>query len=100
AGAANRVPVLIDGFISTAGALVAAGIAPAAKEYMLASHQSAEPGHRIMLEHLSLRPILNLDLRLGEGTGAALAMSIVEASVRVLREMATFDEAGVEEKIG
>ncbi len=100
AGAAMRVPVLIDGFISTAGALIAAGMAPACREFMLASHRSAEPGHRVMLEHLSLKPILDLNLRLGEGTGAALAMHIVEASVKVLREMATFDEAGVEEKLG
>ncbi len=99
AGAANRVPVLIDGFISGAGALIAGELSPAAREYMLASHLSAEPGHRVMLEHLGLKPLLNLNLRLGEGTGAALAMGIVEASVRVLREMATFDEAGVDEKI-
>ena len=99
ASAAHRVAVLIDGFIATAGALIAGELAPLARDYMLASHLSQEAGHRAMLEHLSLRPLLNLNLRLGEGTGAALAMHIVEASVRIINEMATFAEAGVSERV-
>lgn len=99
AAAANRTAVLIDGFIATAGALIAGELAPLAKEYMIASHLSQENGHRAMLEHLSLTPLLNLNLRLGEGTGAALAMGIVEASARIINEMATFAEAGVSERI-
>ncbi len=88
-------PVLVDGFISTAAALIAAHISPLAKDYMIASHRSMEPGHRIALETLGKKPLLDLDLRLGEGTGAALAMPLVDAAVRVLTEVATFAEAGV-----
>ncbi len=95
AAAANRVPVVIDGVISGAAALVAAGLEPRAKEFMIAGHLSTEPGHRATLEHLGLEPVLDLGMRLGEGTGAALAMCIVEAAVRTLNEMATFEEAGV-----
>jgi len=95
--AASRVPVLIDGFISGAAALIATTLCPALKDYLIASHQSAEAGHRIMLEHMGLQPLLNLDLRLGEGTGAALGIFLVEASARILSEMATFAEAGVSE---
>jgi len=95
AAAANRVPVVIDGLISGAAALVAAGLEPRAKEFMIAGHLSTEPGHRAALEHLGLEPVLDLGMRLGEGTGAALAMGIVEAAVRTLNEMATFEEAGV-----
>lgn len=95
AAAANRVPVVIDGVISGAAALVAAGLEPRAKEFMIAGHLSTEPGHRAALEHLGLEPVLDLGMRLGEGTGAALAMGIVEAAVRTLNEMATFEEAGV-----
>lgn len=98
AGAANRVPVVLDGFISGAAALIAYTLAPRVRDYMIASHQSVEVGHRVMLEYMGLKPLLNLDLRLGEGTGAALGISLVEAGVRVLREMATFAEAGVSEK--
>jgi len=87
--------VVLDGYPTTAAALVAAGIAPACVDYMLASHQSAEPGHRVALEHLGLRPLLELDMRLGEGTGAALAMTLLDAALRIPREMATFDSAGV-----
>ena len=95
-GAASlRVPVLIDGLISGAAALIAAAIAPRAARYMLASHLGVEPGHRATLEHLGLRPILDFELRLGEGTGAALAMNVCVAACRLLDEMATFDEAGV-----
>ncbi|KJS12544.1 MAG: nicotinate-nucleotide--dimethylbenzimidazole phosphoribosyltransferase [Peptococcaceae bacterium BRH_c8a] len=93
--ASRRVPVLVDGFITGAAALVAASIAPASKNYMFASHQSAEPGHRMMLEMLGLTPVLVAGMRLGEGTGAALVMHIIEAACRVLDEMITFQEAGV-----
>ncbi|MEE9201586.1 MAG: nicotinate-nucleotide--dimethylbenzimidazole phosphoribosyltransferase [Dehalococcoidia bacterium] len=93
--ATHRVPVVVDGFISSSAALVAAGLCPIAKDYFIAAHRSAESGHRALLRHLRLRPVLDLDLRLGEGTGAALAMLLAEASVRVLREMATFADAGV-----
>jgi nicotinate-nucleotide--dimethylbenzimidazole phosphoribosyltransferase len=96
--AANRVPVVIDGFISSAAALIAASIAPESREYMIASHVSVEPGHKLMLEELGLKPMLFMNMRLGEGTGAALASSLVEASARVLTEMATFADAGVAEK--
>lgn len=96
--AAKRVPVVIDGFISGAAALIAAGLAPDVKPYLIASHQSVEIGHRAVHEHLGLRPILDLNLRLGEGTGAALAFHIVEAAARILDEMATFAEAGVSDK--
>ncbi len=93
--AAQRKPVLVDGFISTAGAILAARIAPRSLDAMIASHRSPEPGHRIALDCLGKRPLLDLDLRLGEGTGAALAMHLVEAAVRVLTDVATFDEANV-----
>ena len=96
--AANRIPVVIDGFISTAGALIAYSIEPNSKDYMFAAHMSQEAGHRAMLEKIGLRPILDLDLRLGEGTGAALAMLVIEAGVKIYKEMATFGEAGVSEK--
>lgn len=101
--AARRVPVLLDGYITTSAALAAAALAPAARDHMLASHCSAEPGHALALEHLGLTaeagagPLLRLGMRLGEGTGAALAMPLVAAAARVMREMATFDEAGVSE---
>ncbi len=93
-----RRPVIIDGFISGAAALVAAAIEPAVTGYMIASHRSQELGHGAILERLGLRPLLDLDLRLGEGTGAALALPLVRAAVRLLNEMATFDEAGVSER--
>ena len=96
--AAARRPVVIDGFISGAAALVAASIAPAATGYMIASHRSMELGHGAVLRRLGLRPLLDLDLRLGEGTGAVLALPLLEAAVRTLNEMATFDEAGVSER--
>lgn len=91
----HRVPVVVDGFISSAGALLAKTIAPASLDYMIAGHQSKEYGHRLMLEKLGLRPLLNLNLRLGEGTGAALAMNIVESAAQVICKMATFEDAGV-----
>jgi nicotinate-nucleotide--dimethylbenzimidazole phosphoribosyltransferase len=93
--AANRIPVVIDGFISTAGALIAYCIEPKTRDYMFAAHNSVEIGHKAMLEKIGLRPILNLDLRLGEGTGAALAMLMIEAGLKIYKEMATFGEAGV-----
>ncbi len=95
AAAGYGKPVVVDGFISTAGALIAQALCPTAVDYMFAGHCSEEPGHRIMLSHLGLRPILDLGLRLGEGTGAALAMGIMEGAVRIFRDMATFAEAGV-----
>lgn len=93
--AANRKPVLIDGFISTAGALIACSLAPACKDYIIASHRSVEQGHKIMHQHLGCEPLLDLDMRLGEGTGGALAMNVVEAARRVLTDVATFEEAMV-----
>ena len=96
--AAHRVPVVIDGFISGAAALIAAGLCPQSKDYMIAGHCSVEPGHKLLLQYLGLKPLLDLEMRLGEGTGAALAMSIIETSSRILNEMATFAEAGVSDK--
>jgi nicotinate-nucleotide--dimethylbenzimidazole phosphoribosyltransferase len=93
--AARRVPIVLDGFITAAAALIAAGICPTVRDYLIASHRSAEPGHAFILRDLDQRPLLELDMRLGEGTGAVLAMNLVEASLRLLREMATFDGAGV-----
>lgn len=88
-------PVIIDGFITTAGALVAQAICPTSVEYMIAAHQSVEAGHKSALAKLGKKPLFDLDMRLGEGTGAALAMTVVEASRRVLTEVATFEEAAV-----
>ena len=96
--AAMRVPVVIDGFISGAAAMIAVTLCPRARDYLIAGHRSPEPGHGACLEWLDLAPVLDLGMRLGEGTGAALAMAVVEAACRVLGEMATFDEAGVSEK--
>ncbi|RPJ01480.1 MAG: nicotinate-nucleotide--dimethylbenzimidazole phosphoribosyltransferase, partial [Deltaproteobacteria bacterium] len=98
AGARSQIPVVIDGFISGAAALIAASLCPQVKPYLIASHQSVERGHQIVLEHLGLKPLLNLNLRLGEGTGAALGISLAEASLKILNEMATFGQAGVSEK--
>ena len=91
----HKVPILVDGFISTAGALVAKALAPNSVEYMIAAHRSLEYGHSLMLEELGLNPLLNLNLRLGEGTGAALAMNIIEAAAQVICKMLTFEAAGV-----
>jgi nicotinate-nucleotide--dimethylbenzimidazole phosphoribosyltransferase len=96
--AVKKIPVVIDGFISTAGALVAYCIEPKTKDYMFAAHCSQEVGHRVQLDRIGLRPILDLDLRLGEGTGAALAMLVIEAGLKIYKEMATFEEAAVAEK--
>jgi nicotinate-nucleotide--dimethylbenzimidazole phosphoribosyltransferase len=95
AAAAARIPVVVDGVISTAGAAIAAGLAPASRRFMIAGHCSVEPGHKALLEHLDLTPVLNLDLRLGEGTGAALAVPMIEAAVAALNQMSTFAEAAV-----
>ena len=95
AAAANRTPVIIDGVISTAGAALAVGLCPAAKSFMIPSHQSQEPGHRALLEQMDLRPLMNLDLRLGEGAGALLALPLLDAALATLNEMATFEDAGV-----
>lgn len=93
--AALQKPVVVDGFISTAGALIAYALCPTAAQYMIAAHRSVEKGHRIALDILGKEPLIDLDLRLGEGTGSALAMNFIEASVRILTEVATFDEAKV-----
>ena len=93
--AAHRVPIVLDGLIAGAAALVAAALTPGVVDYCIPSHRSAEQGHAIALRHLGLSPLLELDLRLGEGTGALLAMPLIEAAVRLLNEMATFGEAGV-----
>lgn len=93
--AARRVPVIIDGFITTAAALVAAAVEPKAVKFMIASHLSGEQGHGLMMELLGLKPVIYLNMRLGEGTGAALAMHVVEAATLVINEMASFGEAGV-----
>jgi nicotinate-nucleotide--dimethylbenzimidazole phosphoribosyltransferase len=98
AAAAHRVPVVIDGFISGAAALLAAELCPAVRSYLIAAHSSLEIGHRAILERLELVPLLSLDLRLGEGTGAVLACHLVEAACRIPRHMATFAEAGVDER--
>jgi nicotinate-nucleotide--dimethylbenzimidazole phosphoribosyltransferase len=97
--AAHRVPVVLDGFITGAAALIAVGLAPQVKEYLIAAHRSVEVGHPLVLEHLGLKPLLDLNLRLGEGTGAALGISLVEAAVKILNQMATFAEAGVSEAL-
>jgi len=89
------VPVLLDGFIATAAALVACAFEPTARDWLLASHRSAELGHALALEHLQLQPLFNLDLRLGEGSGAALAVPLLQSALRLHREMATFAEAGI-----
>jgi len=98
AAASHRIPVVLDGFISGAAGLLAYHIDPRIKRYMIASHCSAEKGHRVILRHIGLKPILDLDLRLGEGTGSALGITIIEAAVKILNQMATFQSAGVSGK--
>jgi nicotinate-nucleotide--dimethylbenzimidazole phosphoribosyltransferase len=93
--ASRRIGVVLDGFIATSAALVAVQLSPNVKQYLFASHNSVEPGHRVILETLGLEPVLDLQLRLGEGTGAALALPLFEAGVRLFLEMATFASAGV-----
>jgi len=94
-GTARHVPVVLDGFISGAAALVAVTLAPAARHALFASHRSAEPGHARALAHLGLTPYLDLSMRLGEGTGALLFVHLARAATRIYREMATFKSAGV-----
>ncbi len=97
--AAHRIPVVVDGFISTAGALIAYGLCPTVSDYLFAAHNSVEQGHRVMLEAMRLGPILDLNLRLGEGTGAALAMTLIDAGIKIYKEMATFGDSGVSGEI-
>jgi len=96
--AGRKLPVVVDGFISSAAALVAMRLRESVIDYLFFSHCSAEAGHRTFFERLGIRPILDLDLRLGEGTGAALAMHVIEGAVKIYNEMATFDFAGVSSK--
>jgi nicotinate-nucleotide--dimethylbenzimidazole phosphoribosyltransferase len=96
--AASRVPVVVDGFISSSGAVVALKLCPAVEDYLFFSHLSNEQGHRAVMQKLGARPILDLDLRLGEGTGAALSMQIIEGALKIYNEMATFSGAKVSEK--
>ena len=93
----HRIAIVADGFISTAAACLAVAIEPAVRGYLIAGHCSEEPGHKILLDHLQLKPLLNLDMRLGEGSGAVLAMPILESAVALYSEMATFASAGVSE---
>ena len=95
----HRIPVVVDGFISSAAALVAVSLKSALREYLFAGHRSAEQGHRIVLEWLGLDPLLDLSMRLGEGTGAALGMFLIESGIRVLREVLTFEQAGVKKAV-
>jgi nicotinate-nucleotide--dimethylbenzimidazole phosphoribosyltransferase len=95
AAAAHAVPIVLDGYICGTAALAACALSPAARDYLIASHRSEEPGHRHVLEHLGLKPIAQLELRLGEASGAALVVPIIQAAARCMREMATFDQAGV-----
>ncbi len=97
--AAERIPVVIDGLITTAGALIAYELNRNVVDYMFASHLSLEPGHKVALEYLGLKPLLDLNLRLGEGTGACLGMNLIEAGVKILKEMASFDSAGVSKSL-
>ncbi|GAG00999.1 unnamed protein product, partial [marine sediment metagenome] len=98
ASASRRIPIVIDGFISGASALVAYHLEPKIKDYLIAAHCSVERGHRIVLDYLDLSPLLDLDLRLGEGTGAALGIGLVEAGIGIMTQMATFKSAGVSER--
>lgn len=99
AGAAIKLPVVIDGFISGAAALIAVKLAPQLKDYLIPAHCSAELGHRAIFDYLGLKPLIDFDMRLGEGTGAALGIGIAEASCKILKEMATFKSAGVSERL-
>ena len=94
-GASRRVAIALDGFIATSAALIAHAIEPDVTGYMLATHRSVEQGHRLALERLGLSPLLDMGMRLGEGTGAALAMGIIESAAKLHSEMATFEEAAV-----
>ncbi|MHB1786323.1 MAG: nicotinate-nucleotide--dimethylbenzimidazole phosphoribosyltransferase, partial [Acidimicrobiales bacterium] len=99
-GAAAKVPVIVDGVIAAAAALVAVALVPDTLGYLVAGHRSSEPGASAALDHLGLSPLLDLELRLGEGSGACLALPVLQAAAKILREMATFDSAGVTDKQG
>jgi nicotinate-nucleotide--dimethylbenzimidazole phosphoribosyltransferase len=94
-GAARRVPVVVDGFISSAGAMVACLLCPPARDYLFFSHRSDERGHGLFLERFGVEPLLSLQMRLGEGTGAAMAMTVIDAALKLYGEMATFGRAGI-----
>jgi nicotinate-nucleotide--dimethylbenzimidazole phosphoribosyltransferase len=96
--AEGRLPVVADGFISTAAAALAVGLCPNVRDYLFAAHRSSEPGHRSLIDYIGNQPLLDLSMRLGEGTGAALAMHIIDGASKLLSEMATFKEAGVSDK--
>ena len=98
AAAEHRIPILLDGFICTVAGCLATLITPEVSNYMILSHQSAEPGHKIAIGYLQKRPLLQLDMRLGEGTGAAVAFPILQSAVSMVREMATFESGGVTKK--
>ena len=95
--ALHQIAVVVDGFISTAAAAIAFSIQPRVRGYLFAGHQSEEPGHRVLLEYIGIKPILSLNMRLGEGTGAVLAMPIIESAMELYNQMATFASAGVSE---
>jgi nicotinate-nucleotide--dimethylbenzimidazole phosphoribosyltransferase len=99
-GAARRIPIVVDGFISTAAAAVACALQPRVKPFLFAAHRSSEPGHEALLEFIGQAPLLDLNMRLGEGTGAALCMALIESATKLLNEMATFSSAGVSEAAG
>jgi nicotinate-nucleotide--dimethylbenzimidazole phosphoribosyltransferase len=98
--ASQRIPVVVDGFISTAAAALACALQPRVREFLFAAHRSSEPGHAALLEFIGQEPLLDLQMRLGEGTGAALSMALIESAVKLLNEMATFSSAGVSEAVG
>jgi len=99
-GAARRIPVVVDGFISTSAAAIACALQPRVKEFLFAAHRSTEPGHEALLKFIGHAPLLDLSMRLGEGTGAALCMALMEAATKLLNEMATFSSAGVSGVVG
>lgn len=99
-GAARRIPIVVDGFISTAAAAIACSLQPRVKQFLFAAHRSSEPGHDALLKFIGQSPLLDLNMRLGEGTGAALSMALIESATKLLNEMATFSSAGVSEALG
>jgi nicotinate-nucleotide--dimethylbenzimidazole phosphoribosyltransferase len=96
-GTARRIPVVVDGFISTSAAAIACALQPRVRDFVFAAHRSSEPGHEALLNFIGQAPLLDLKMRLGEGTGAALCMSLIESATKLLNEMATFSSAGVSE---
>jgi nicotinate-nucleotide--dimethylbenzimidazole phosphoribosyltransferase len=99
AAAARRVPVVLDGYVTTSAALAGVALAPNLRHSLIAAHRAAEPGHRVALEHLGLQPLLTLDIRLGEGSGAALALPIIQGAARLMRDMGVFEQAGGDDKL-